>query len=143
MMLNHKNALDYIFSAKEKFRSVSVREIENIHRLLIEGLGVSFGIRAKAVGITGTNYRPLGNAHQVREALARAVDSLNAARDPWNQALLSLLLISYIQPFEDGNKRTSRLLANACLLAHDACPLSLRSIDETEYKNALILQETK
>jgi len=56
-----------------------------------------------------------------------------------SKALLSLLLIAYIQPFEDGNKRTSRLLANACLLSHHACPMSFRSIDETEYKKAIIL----
>jgi Fic family protein len=48
-------------------------------------------------------------------------------------------MISYIQPFEDGNKRTARLIANAILLARDYPPLSFRSIDEAEYKKALIL----
>lgn len=48
-------------------------------------------------------------------------------------------MIAYIQPFEDGNKRTSRILANALLLAFDYCPLSYRSVDEIEYKKAVIL----
>jgi Fic family protein len=48
-------------------------------------------------------------------------------------------MIAYIQPFEDGNKRTSRILGNAILLAHDYCPLSYRSVDEVEYKKAVIL----
>lgn len=48
-------------------------------------------------------------------------------------------MISYIQPFEDGNKRTSRLLGNALLLANGYCPLSYRSVDEVEYKKAIIL----
>lgn len=48
-------------------------------------------------------------------------------------------MISYIQPFEDGNKRTSRILANALLLQGDYCPISYRSVDEVEYKKAMIL----
>ena len=48
-------------------------------------------------------------------------------------------LLAYIQPFADGNKRTSRMLANAILLAHDCFPLSYRSIDENEYKQAMIV----
>ena len=48
-------------------------------------------------------------------------------------------MIAYIQPFEDGNKRISRILGNALLLANDYCPLSYRSVDEVEYKKAIIL----
>ena len=48
-------------------------------------------------------------------------------------------MISYIQPFEDGNKRTGRILANAILFANNYCPLSYRSIDENEYKKAVII----
>ncbi|MDR2395192.1 MAG: Fic family protein [Endomicrobium sp.] len=48
-------------------------------------------------------------------------------------------MISYIQPFEDGNKRSARILGNALLLANDYCPLSYSSVNETEYKKAIIL----
>ena len=48
-------------------------------------------------------------------------------------------MISYIQPFADGNKRTARMLTNALLLANDYYPLSYRSVDETYYKKALVL----
>ena len=51
--------------------------------------------------------------------------------------MIALLGISYIQPFEDGNKRTSRLMANAILLAHGCAPLSYRSVDEGEYRDAI------
>lgn len=139
MILNHKKALDYILRSREKFKTLSLRTVEDVHRLLVEGLNVNHGIRARAVGITGTAYHPLDNAHQIREALEKAVLAINNADDGWSKALFSLLLVAYIQPFEDGNKRASRLLANACLLAHDVCPLSFRSIDETEYKKAVIL----
>ena len=58
---------------------------------------------------------------------------------PLVKSLATVLLLSYIQPFEDGNKRTARLLGNAVLLAHDYCPLSYRSIDEGDYKKATLL----
>lgn len=137
MILNHKKTLDYILTNKEKFKALSLRTIEDVHRLLVDGINVHFGLRSRGVGITGTAYRPLDNKHQIAEAMEKAIAEINKMGDAWSKALAALLLIAYIQPFEDGNKRTSRLLANACLLAHGACPLSFRSIDETEYKKAL------
>ena len=59
--------------------------------------------------------------------------------NPIEKALIAVLMIAYIQPFEDGNKRTSRILGNALLLASDYCPLSYRSVDEVEYKKAIIM----
>ena len=59
--------------------------------------------------------------------------------DPFSKAIFMILMISYIQPFEDGNKRASRLLGNAILLANNACPLSYRSINEADYKKAVII----
>ncbi|MEK7166883.1 MAG: Fic family protein, partial [Patescibacteria group bacterium] len=63
----------------------------------------------------------------------------NNLKDPFSKALILILLISYIQPFEDGNKRTSRLIGNAVFLANNICPLSYRSINEADYKKAIIL----
>ena len=91
------------------------------------------------MGITGTNYRPLDNIHQINDAVEKMSEEINRASDPWSKALMILLSISYIQPFEDGNKRTSRLMANACLIAGNVCPLSFRSVDEAGYKKAILL----
>lgn len=137
MILNHKKAIDYIFLNKEKFLNLSLRDIEDIHRILVDDLEVNKGIRSIAVGITGSQYRPLDNKHQVKEALENAIIEINKANNPWSKALIALIMLAYIQPFEDGNKRTSRIIANACLIAYDICPFSLRSIDETEYKKAI------
>ncbi|MCX6718830.1 MAG: Fic family protein [Candidatus Taylorbacteria bacterium] len=139
MILNHKKALDYIFNNKDRFKNISLRDIEDIHRLLVDGLDVRFGLRSKAVGITGTNYRPLDNNYQIREAIEKTCVEINKADDPWSKALISLIMTAYIQPFEDGNKRTSRLMANACLITGEVCPLSFRSIDENDYKKAIIV----
>ncbi len=65
--------------------------------------------------------------------------TINSFEQPAEKALGCLVLLPYLQPFADGNKRTSRLLANAVLLAHGYPPLSYRSIDEQAYKGALIL----
>lgn len=139
MILNHKKALEFAKDKKSGFRKLSLGQIENLHSLIVDGLGVSKGIRKKAVGITGTKFRPLDNVHQIREALEKMIKTINQAGDPFTKALGAVLLASYIQPFEDGNKRTARLLGDAVLLAHGACPLSYRSVDEAEYKKATLL----
>ena len=139
MILNHKTAIDFVFSEPGYFKSVSARRIENLHRLLVEGLGVSFGIRTRRVGITSTRYRPRDNVHQIREALNQLCVLLNSGAGPLEKAMVAVLMISYLQPFEDGNKRTARILGNALLIAHGWCPLSYRSVNETEYKKAVLL----
>jgi Fic family protein len=139
MILNHKKALDYIFSKQDDFKVFSLRKMEDIHALLVDVLDVNKGLRLKPVGITGTNYKPLDNQYQIKEALEMTIEKMNKAHDSWSQALIALLMISYIQPFEDGNKRSARLIANACLIAHNVCPLSFRSVDESAYKKAMLI----
>lgn len=76
---------------------------------------------------------------QIRDVLEQLAVLINQTKSTLEKALIAVLMISYIQPFEDGNKRTSRILGNAILLADDFCPLSYRSVDEIEYKKAIIL----
>lgn len=139
MILNHKEALDYIRKNKEIFRALAVSKIEDIHCLLTNNLGISRGLRKCAVGITGAKYKPLDNEFQIREALEKTCLSVNAEKNLFAKAVIAMILIAYIQPFEDGNKRTSRLIGNAILMAHDICPLSYRNVDEAEYKKAAVL----
>ncbi|MFA6485739.1 MAG: Fic family protein, partial [Parcubacteria group bacterium] len=139
MILNHKKALEYIGSNKKEFQSVSVPKIENIHSLLVDGLNVTKNLRKTLVGITGTNYKPLDNEFQINEALEKTCQLVNETKDIFEKAIILMLLIAYIQPFVDGNKRTSRLSGNAILQSFDSCPLSYRSMDEIEYKKAILL----
>lgn len=139
MILNHKKAFDYALQHRERFKNISIRDITDIHALLVGDMNISTGLRKKPVGIVGTVYQPLENEYQLREALEAGVEVLNTLASPFSKALAAVLLISYIQPFEDGNKRTSRLFSNAILLAQDICPLSFRSVDEGDYKKAMIL----
>lgn len=139
MLLNHKDALDFILENRDYLEELSVNKLENIHSILIKDLPIDRNIRTRRVGITGTNYCPLDNEFQIREALEAMCQLVNSVRGVFDKAFLVLLLISYIQPFNDGNKRTARIVANAMLIAHDFCPISFRSVDSIDYKKAMLL----
>lgn len=139
MILNHKTALDYIRTSQKRFKKLDLRDIEDVHGLLIKNLGVAKNIRSRLVRIGGTAYQPLDNKFQIREAMEKMCDLVNKQKNPFTKAFIAMLMTAYIQPFEDGNKRASRLIGNALLMANDACPLSFRSIDELEYKKAMLL----
>ena len=139
MLLNHKDALDFIWRNKNEFRAISTAKIEHLHSIIAKDLGISKNIRSSLVGITGTAYHPVDNKWQIKEALDKTSDLVNQEKDPFAKSLIASIMIAYIQPFEDGNKRTARILGNALLLANDNCPLSYRSASEAEYKKAVLL----
>ena len=139
MLLNHKSALKAIIANPQYFAQLSLARIEDIHSALVENMGVEPSLRYRRVRITGTKYQPLDVESQIREAVDDMCALVNGKDDPYEKALLALLLISYIQPFEDGNKRTSRLVSNALLLAHGHCPLTFRPVDANDYRAALLL----
>lgn len=139
MLLNHKTALDYIYEGRLVLNPLRTSAIENIHSLLIADLGVSKNIRKRIVGITGTSYTPPENEFQIREYLDRACEIINLRSSIFEKALLAVLFISYIQPFEDGNKRTGRITSNGILIENGFCPLSYRSVKPVDYKKAMIL----
>ncbi len=139
MILNHKQTLDYIYKNINDFKKINIAKLENIHYLLTKDLGVSRNLRKRMVRITGTNYKPLDNQFQIKEALEKTCLIINKEKDSMAKALMVIVLISYIQPFEDGNKRTGRLIGDAILLAYNLCPLSFRSVDKIEYKKSILL----
>ncbi len=139
MIINHKKAFQYIIENPHQFKQISVRNIEDIHRILVEGLDVSFGLRAKQVGVTGSCYVPLSVPSQIKEALEEVCSAVGNAQSSYDKALIALAGISYIQPFEDGNKRTARLITNAILIAHNLAPLSYRNVDEVLYRESMLV----
>lgn len=139
MLINHKSAMEYLYEHRISMVPLKVSAIEDLHAILIKDLGVSRNIRKRVVGITGTSYNPPDNEYQIREYLEQACQVINLRTDVFEKALLGVLLISYIQPFEDGNKRTARLTGNGILIEHGYCPLSYRSVKSITYKKAMIL----
>ena len=64
---------------------------------------------------------------------------INTKDNIFEKALLALTLISYIQPFMDGNNRTARIVSNAILIQNKYCPISFRTVDSIDYKKAMLI----
>lgn len=139
MILNHKTAFEAILENKNDFKKITVSKVNQLHNWLIKDLNITTGIRKQAVGITGTTYHPLDNEHQIKEVYEEIIKIINNTKNIFEKTLIAHFMISYIQPYGDGNKRTARMLTNAILLSYDLYPLSYRSVNEDEFKKALIL----
>lgn len=139
MILNHKDAFNFIYKNKDDFKALTKKNLEQLHHLLVKDMKVGMGLRKNPVGVFGSIYRPLDNIYQITEALEILSGVINRIENSCAKAFLAILGISYIQPFEDGNKRTSRLMADALLMASGLAPLSYRSIDENEYREATLV----
>ena len=139
MILNHKEIFEYVLNNRQDFTVLTLAKLEHIHSVLTKGLGIPRNLRKAPVGITGTNYKPLDNVFQIEEAVEKMIDLVNNKNDFFEKSFLCLVLLSYIQPFEDGNKRTARMASNAILLAHNTTPISYRAVNEVEYKKASLL----
>lgn len=141
MILNHKEAIEYIIESAAE-ATISSHEVCSIHALLSENLlgdpSASGRIRQIAVGVGGTNYMPLENPHILKEYFQLFIDKLNLIEDPFEQSFFSLVQLSYMQAFEDVNKRTARLVANIPLIKKNLNPLSFMDVDPEAYVKALL-----
>jgi Fic family protein len=141
MILNHKAAIEYIVETSEEDQMTS-HEVCSIHALLSENLlgdpAASGRIRNIAVGIGGSTYIPLENPHVLRECFQLFVEKINHIEDPFEQSFFSLVHLSYLQAFEDVNKRTARLVANIPLVKQNLKPLSFTDVNRDAYVTALL-----
>jgi Fic family protein len=141
MILNHKAAIEYIVESAEENR-ITFQEICSIHALLSENLlgdaSASGRPRTIIVGIAGTTYIPLENPHLIRECLDLFIETVNEIDDPFEQSLFSIVHLSYLQAFEDVNKRTGRLVANIPLIRKNLKPLSFTEVQQAAYVTALL-----
>jgi Fic family protein len=130
MILNHKNAIAFIIENPELFSNdVLFSTVEELHRIIGNNLGIEAGIRKKLVRISASNYVPLANPYQLKEAMQTVLAVIGRSKSPFVRALLALSLVPYLQAFEDGNKRTGRMLANAILISTVHRGFSLRKAE--------------
>jgi Fic family protein len=137
MIINHKLALDYVFGQQQNMTKITTKNLLEIHKLLTNSLNIKSQFRNHSVGITASLYQPLDNQHQIKEVVDKLFDSL-ILKTPFEQAFLVSLLVAYTQPFEDGNKRTSRTLTNAILFGNNLPMISYRSTSVKDYKEAIL-----
>jgi len=90
-------------------------------------------VRARLVGISGTVYEPLEVPQQIEQYFDQILQKTGAIRNPFEQAFFVMVHIPYLQPFEDVNKRVSRLAANIPLIRHNLCPLSFVDVPQDDY----------
>lgn len=141
MILNHKDAIEYIIEGADE-KTISAHEICSIHALLSDNLlgdpSASGRIRQIAVGISGTTYLPLDNPHVLKEIFALFIKKLNLINDPFEQSFFSMVHLSYMQAFEDVNKRTARITANIPLVKCNFKPLSFIDVNQNDYVMSLL-----
>ena len=129
MVLNHKNAISFIIENKELFEhEIKFSTVEELHRIISHNLGIESGVRKRIVKISASNYAPIGNPQQLKEYAEVILTIISSVKNPTLRALLALALMPYLQTFEDGNKRTGRMLANAILISSLSRGFSLRKV---------------
>ncbi len=141
MILNHKQAIEFLVENANEV-GFDMQTFLNLHALLSEDLMrdplTSGRLRTGIVDITGTVFRPLSVAQQIEVWFRMILDKAAAISDPFEQALFLMVHIPYLQPFEDVNKRVSRLAANIPLIKANLCPLSFVEVPAQLYVDGLL-----
>ena len=140
MILNHKAAIELLV---EQAGEVGFNRytLLNLHALLSDNLldpQACGRLRTIAVGIDGTVYQPLQGPQLIEECFQQVLDTAAAIRDPFEQAFFAMVQLPYLQPFEDVNKRVSRLAANLPFIRHNLCPLSFVDVPERAYVDGIL-----
>ncbi len=141
MILNHKAAIEMLADQAEEI-GFNRYTICNLHALLSDSLladpAACGRIRSLPMGISGTVYHPLEVPHAIEERFLQMLEKASAIDDAFEQAFFIMVHLPYLQPFEDVNKRVSRLAANIPLVKHNLSPLSFVDVPQPEYVGGLI-----
>lgn len=141
MILNHKQAIEYLVLHPENAR-VQADTLIALHAFLSDGLMADPSavgrIRRRAVEIGGSVYRPMALPQRLQELFDIVTRMAAEIEDPFEQAFFLMVHLPYLQPFEDVNKRVSRLAANIPLIRHNLCPLSFIDVPQQAYVDAML-----
>ncbi len=141
MILNHKAAIELLVEQVEEV-GFNRYTILNLHALLSDNLlgnpQACGRLRAIAAGIGGTVYHPLEVPQLIDECFQQILDTVAVITDPFEQAFFAMVHLPYLQPFEDVNKRVSRLAVNLPLIRLNLCPLSFVDVPERAYIDGIL-----
>ncbi|ANJ70981.1 Fic family protein [Ralstonia insidiosa] len=141
MLLNHRAAIEFLLDCVLR-EGLSTLVVQNLHALLMRDLvpdGARLGaIRNSQLGIAGTLYSPMRDAEQVERMLKSIVGKAALIKNPVEAAFFLWVNLAYLQPFDDGNNCTGRLVANIPLLLHGCAPLAFLGIDRDDYLQAML-----
>jgi len=136
MILNHKAAIEMLIEEADQigFNPFTFR---NLHAILSENLlhdeDTCGRLRRRAVDISGSVFHPLAMPQVLEDCFRLLLQKASAIPDPFEQAFFVMVQLPYLQPFEDVNKRVSRLGANIPLIRNNLCPLSFIDVPEQAY----------
>lgn len=141
MILNHKNAIEFLVDSANEV-AFNRYTILNLHALLSDNLlsnpEACGRLRTISVAIHGTTLHPLALPQLIDECFQEILNKASAIHDPYEQAFFVMVHLPYLQPFEDVNKRVSRLAANIPLIKHNLCPLSFIDVSEQAYIDGVL-----
>jgi fido (protein-threonine AMPylation protein) len=141
MILNHKQAIEYLV-LDPTHAQLTPDCIIALHAFLSDGLmadPTAVGrLRRRAVDIGGSVYLPVALPQRLEELFGINIQMAAEIDDPFEQAFFLMVHLPYLQPFEDVNKRTSRLAANIPFIRHNLCPLSFIDVPQQAYVDAMI-----
>lgn len=141
MILNHKDAIEFLVGAPEEI-GFNRYTILNLHALLVNNLltdsQATGRLRYIGVGIERSVFHPLEMPQLIEECFDQALATATAIDDPFEQAFFAMVQLPYLQPFDDGNKRVSRLAANIPLIKENLSPLSFEDVPRDLYTDAVL-----
>ncbi|MCX7044630.1 MAG: Fic family protein [Candidatus Sumerlaeota bacterium] len=141
MILNHKAAIELLVDQAAEI-GFNRYTILNLHALLSDNLladpQAGGRLRAIPVVIGGTVFHPLEVPQVIVECFDQILATATAINDPFEQAFFFMVQLPYLQPFEDVNKRVSRLAANIPLIRRNLCPLSFVDVPERDYIDGIL-----
>jgi len=141
MILNHKRAIEFLVESQAEL-GFNRYTFLNLHSVLTEGLlknsKAEGALRSIAVGIGGSVFHPTNNPALIEECFDLILQKADAIRDPLECCFFLMVQMPYLQPFEDGNKRTSRLAANIPLIRANLCPLSFTGMPVRDYTTGIL-----
>ncbi len=141
MILNHKEAIEFLVDAAEAtgFNRYTIR---NLHALLADNLladpDAPGRLRRIGVGIQGSVFHPLEVPQLIEECFDQVLATASEIADPFEQAFFVMVQLPYLQPFDDVNKRVSRLSANIPLIRANLSPLSFEDLSRNLYTEAVL-----
>jgi Fic family protein len=141
MIINHKDAIAFLVSAAEDI-GFNRYTILNLHGILAHNLlpdeAAAGRLRHIAVGIEKSTFHPLELPQLIEESFNQILATAAAIEDPFEQALFFMVQLPYLQPFDDVNKRVSRLGANIPFIKNNLSPLSFTDVPRSTYTEAIL-----
>ena len=142
MILNHKEAIQLLVESAADI-GFNRYTILNLHASLADGLlpdpAAPGRLRQRVdTRIHGSVFVPLQVPQQIEERFDQVLATAAAIEDPFEQSLFAMVQLPYLQPFDDVNKRVSRLAANIPLIRGNLAPLSFDDVPPELYIEAVL-----